>query len=66
MSYLVYVNRSRIDALAGFWGGLKRALVRSRARSGMSDSLVLARDRVERRYEAPAAIQHRVLGGTLD
>ena len=50
-SYLVYVNRSRLDAFGGFLGGLKRAIVRSRARSAMSASLVEARDRVERRFE---------------
>ncbi len=46
-SYLVYVNRSRLDILSGFWGGLKRPIVRSRARSGAAQHLVQVRDRVE-------------------
>ena len=44
---LVYVNRSRIDALGGLFGGLKRVIVRSHARSTMAESLMDARDRVE-------------------
>jgi hypothetical protein len=49
-SVLVYVNRSRVDVLSGFFGGLKRTVVRSRARSGMSDTLVQVRDMIERRF----------------
>jgi hypothetical protein len=47
---MAYVNRSRLDALGGFFGGLKRTIVRSRTQSAMGDSLVEARDLVERRY----------------
>jgi hypothetical protein len=50
-AYLVYVNRSRLDALGGFWGGLRRTIVRSRTRSSMATSLVEARDLVERRFQ---------------
>ena len=46
-SYLVYVNRSRLDILGGFWGGLKRPVLRSRARSAAAHHLVQVRDRVE-------------------
>jgi hypothetical protein len=53
-AYLVYANRSRIDALGGFFGGVKRAIVRSRARSAAQASMVEARDRVERLYRTPA------------
>jgi hypothetical protein len=49
-SLLVYVNRSRIDALGGFWGVLKRAVVRARTRSSMRDSLSEVRTIVERRF----------------
>lgn len=49
-SYLVYVNRSRLDALGGFFGALQRAIVRSRTRSAMSTSLAEARDLIERRF----------------
>ncbi|MEP7304866.1 MAG: hypothetical protein ABJA98_05060 [Acidobacteriota bacterium] len=51
-SYLLYVNRSRLDALGGIFGGLKGAMVRSRTRSAMSNSLIEARDRVEKRFRA--------------
>lgn len=51
-SYLVYVNRSRLDALGGFFGAVKRLIVRSRTRSAMSTSLAEARDLVERRFVA--------------
>jgi len=37
--YLVYVNRSRIDFLSGFFGGLRRALARGRLRDGMRKNL---------------------------
>jgi hypothetical protein len=37
--YLVYLNRSRIDFLAGLWGGLRRALARGRLRDGMRKNL---------------------------
>ena len=46
---LVYVNRSRIDALSGFLGGLKRAIVRSRGRSAMQDTLTRIRTRLPER-----------------
>ncbi len=45
--YLVYMNRSRVNALGGFFGGVKRSVVRSRTRSTMATYLVHARDRVE-------------------
>jgi len=53
--FLAYVNRSRLDALSGFWGGLKRTIVRSRTRSAMSDSLLKARDLVELQFRTRAA-----------
>ena len=51
-SYLLYVNRTRLDALGGLLGGLKGAVVRSRTRAAMLNSLIEARDRVERRFRA--------------
>ncbi len=50
-SFLAYANRSRIDALGGFWGPLKRTVVRARTRSSVRDNLVAARALVERRFE---------------
>jgi len=38
--YLVYINRSRIDLLSGFFGGLRRAILRGRLREGMRKNLV--------------------------
>ena len=46
---LVYVNRSRVDVLDGFLGALKRAIVRSRARSAMADTLARIRTRLPAR-----------------
>jgi hypothetical protein len=46
---LLYVNRSRIDLLSGFLGGLKRAIVRSRGRSAMEDTLTRIRTRLPAR-----------------
>lgn len=37
--YLVYLNRSRVDLLQGFWGGLRRAFLRSRLRNGMRKNM---------------------------
>ena len=50
-SFLAYANRSKIDALGGFLGPLKRTVVRARTRSSVRDSLVAARMLVERRFE---------------
>lgn len=52
ISSLVYVNRSRIDLLTGFWSGVKRPIVRSRVRAATEGHLTEARDLVERRYQA--------------
>jgi hypothetical protein len=46
---LLYVNRSRTDELDGFWGGLKRKIVRSKARGAMQKYLGLLKGRLERR-----------------
>lgn len=37
--YLVYLNRSRSDALSGFMGPIKRTMVRNRSRSGAEATL---------------------------
>jgi hypothetical protein len=50
-SVLLYVNRSRIDLLSGFLGGLKRAIVRSRGRSAMEDTLTRLRTRLTARVD---------------
>ena len=48
MSYLIHVNRSRIDRVPGPFGALARALVRSRIRKGVEKSLAIERARLER------------------
>ncbi len=45
--YLLYVNRSRVDLLGGFFGGLKRALAGSRMREGMRSRLAAAVEKLE-------------------
>ena len=45
--YLVYLNRSRIDFLSGFFGGLRRALARGRLRDGMRENLAGAVRKLE-------------------
>jgi len=49
-AYVVYVNRSRVDALSGFFGGLTRTIVRSRARPSLASMLTHTRRMVETRY----------------
>jgi len=49
--YLVYINRSRIDLLSGFLGGLRRAILRGRLREGMRKNLV----KVVRKLESSCA-----------
>ncbi len=50
--YLVYANRSRVDAIGGLLGPIKRAVVRSRARATLDATLERARREIERRYAA--------------
>jgi hypothetical protein len=49
---VIYVNRSRLDVFGGLFGGIKRALVRSRARDGAERTMGRLRERVERNYRA--------------
>lgn len=51
--YLVYLNRSRIDLLSGFFGGLRRAILRGRLRDGMRKNLA----EVVRKLESSCANQ---------
>jgi hypothetical protein len=60
MSYLIYVNRSRIDRFPGPFGALARALVKSRLRKGVEKSLAIEKIRLERsRAETPPAGEWR-------
>ena len=49
--YLLYLNRSRIDLLSGFFGGLRRAFLRGRLRDGIKKNLV----EVARKLESSCA-----------
>lgn len=46
-SYLIYVNRSRSDALRGILAGLKKALIGGRVRDGAKKNMELVRKRLE-------------------
>jgi hypothetical protein len=46
--YLLYVNRSRANALKGVLAGLRRTIVERRARSGLEDQLKRLKVRLER------------------
>jgi hypothetical protein len=48
---LVYVNRSRLDIFGGVLGGIKRPLVRSRAREGAERTMRHLRERIEGDYK---------------
>ena len=51
---VVYVNRSRADALGGFFGGLTRGIVNSRQRDGTVNELRALKARLETRWrESP-------------
>ena len=51
---VVYVNRSRADALGGFFGGITRAVVSSRQRDGTVNELRALKGRLEASWrEAP-------------
>lgn len=46
-SYLVYLNRSRADALQGWFLSMKRSLIGGRIREGMAKNLNLVKKRIE-------------------
>jgi hypothetical protein len=49
--YLIYVNRSRADALKGGLSGLRRAIVERRARGSLDQNLKTIKSRLERRRQ---------------
>lgn len=51
--YVLYQNRSRLDAFSGLFGGIIRFTVRSRVRSGMAESLGRLKTAMERLGVAP-------------
>jgi hypothetical protein len=55
--WMLYLNRSRVDAFGGWLGGFKRSLVNSRLPGEMRESLVETKRRLEQRYGAASARQ---------
>jgi len=51
-TYLVYVNRSRTDALRGLFAGSKRTLIGGRLRDGARKNMGVFRARLESEYVA--------------
>jgi hypothetical protein len=49
---VIYTNRSRLDVFGGIFGGLKRPIVRSRARDGATRTMGRMRERMERQFRA--------------
>jgi hypothetical protein len=50
--YLVYVNRSRVDAFSGVFGRLTRKIVSSKARSTVAERLARMQQTLERQFAA--------------
>lgn len=51
--YLIYLNRSRMDALRGGLSWLKRYIARGRIREGLLKNLQLTREKLERSTDRP-------------
>lgn len=53
-SYIVYINRSRIDMLGGFLSSLRRAITLPRVRNGLEAHMKVMRERIEDKPEKKA------------
>lgn len=49
-TYLIYINRSRTDALRGFFGGLKRSLIVGSLRDGAKKNMEMIKEKLESEY----------------
>lgn len=49
---VIYTNRTRLDVFGGIFGGLKRPIVRSRARDGAERMMERLRDKLEQAYRS--------------
>ena len=58
-SYLMYLNRSRADALQGGFLGLKRTLIGGQVRAGLAKNLKLVKKRIESYGLRPATTVRR-------
>ena len=50
-TYLIYMNRSRTDALRGFFAGLKRSLIGGSLRDGAKKSMEMIKLKLETEYQ---------------
>lgn len=64
-TYVVYLNRSRLDVFGGLFGGLIKRTVRGRVRSGMAESLARVKAAMERDSIALDGYPRPVLAGFL-
>jgi hypothetical protein len=53
-TYLIYMNRSRTDALRGFFAGLKRSLIGGSLRDGAKKSMEMIKLKLETEYQKTA------------
>ena len=58
-SYMMYLNRSRADALQGWFLGIKRNLIGGRVREALVKNLKLVKQRIES-YGQPATTMRRL------
>lgn len=58
-SYMMYLNRSRADALQGWFLGIKRSLVGGRVREGLARNLKLVKKRIESYALRPSTTMRR-------
>jgi hypothetical protein len=49
-TYLIYINRSRADALRGFLGGLKRSLIVGSLRDATKKNMEMIKKKLETEY----------------
>ena len=56
-TYVVYLNRTRIDLFDGLFGGVTRSIVSGKARGTVSDHLGLVQQRLERQYSASPPVK---------
>ena len=49
-SYLIYINRSRTDALRGVFAGLKRSLIGRSLREGTRKNMEMIKQKLETEY----------------
>ena len=59
VTYLVYLNRSRVDVFGGIFGGMTRHIVTGKARGTVSDLLGRLQSKLERQFAQPKAATPR-------